>query len=164
MPLLFAECIVRSIECSYHRKQKQQQENPNLILSFLSPHSTCYSHTSCQSVLKKDSSLSQKGPGQNKAWVPCSPRAAWHCPDPFSGAACDKHSCSATCAKIPVFATHPDLLWELAINTTLAEAVLPRGYSGCAAALSTSVPQPRQDKWGAESSVLFSSYRKLSQV
>lgn len=107
------------------QKAKEAARNPNQNLPFLSSCSMCYSHTFCQSVLKKEGSLSQKEPGQNEAWVPCSPQTAWlRLPRSFSRAARDRHSSLATCAKIPGFAPYLDLLWKLAINTTLEEAVL----------------------------------------
>lgn len=142
---------------------KESQPNPlfsliRLPLSFthllpISPEERC------QSVSKgawTEWSVSSSQPTRCLAAV-----AALGLPRSLLRAACHRHSCSATSANIPGFATHLDLLWELPINTTLAEALLQGDIQD---EQQLRAPQPRQEKWGTKSSVLFSSHSKLSQV
>lgn len=130
-PSLYSALLAVSNTHTTEGKKGSEGSLPNPPFSLIM---LCCSHAFCQPVLKreKQQSATKGAPTERTVTsfhpVSC-PAAAWllcDCLDCFLGNACNRYSCSAVSAKIPGFVTQLGLLWELAIDIPLEEAVLQR--------------------------------------
>lgn len=130
------------------QKAKEAARNPNQILSSLITLHVLFTHLLPVSPAKRRQSV-PKGAWTEWTWVPCSPRAAWlWLPRSLPRSHLWQTLLLSHLCKDPRLCCTPGLALGAGCQHHLGRSCAAGGHSGCTAALNTSAPQARQDKWG----------------